>query len=147
MNPCQRFLVLLGVTIAVAGLAGGAAADAVFMAPESVQADGAGHFSFTAVLTAGQDCVGYVGHAYVGQDNVNGSLWADTFCIDPQPVAPGTQYWFTVEGNLIDPGLPGTVWSHSAHCTGGGGEAITTVLAPVVPNDPDSWGSLKSRYR
>lgn len=147
MNYCQRLLVRVLVTAAACGAASSAPADAVFLAPGTVQADGAGHFSFVSVLIAGQDCVGYTGHAYVGQDNVSGSLWADTFCIDPQPVAPGTQYWFTVEGDLIDPGQSGAIWSHSAHCTGGGGEAVTTVLAPTVPDDPQSWGSLKSRYR
>ncbi len=143
----QRLLVLVLLAAAACGGAGAAQADATFLAPATVQADGAGNFTFIAVLIAGEGCVGVTGHAYLGQDNVDAMLWADTFCIDPQPVAPGTQYWFTVEGSLIDPGRSGTVWSHSAHCTGGGGDAVTTVLAPTVPNDESSWGSLKSHYR
>ena len=148
MNHGQRLGIVMLVAAAVAGGgADSASADAVFLAPESVQADGAGHFSFESVLIAGQDCVGYTGHAYVGQENIDGGLWADTFCIEPQPVAPGALYRFTVEGSLVDPGRSGTIWSHAAHCTGGGGEGLTIVLAPAVPDDPDSWGSLKSRYR
>lgn len=147
MNHCQRLPVTVLVAVIACGAVPSAPADAVFLAPESVQADGAGRFGFVAVLIAGQGCMGYTGHAYIGQDNVEGSLWVDTFCIDPQPVEPGAQSWFTVEGNLIDPTRSGTIWSHSAHCLGGGGEAVTTVLAPTVPGVPDSWGGLKSRYR
>lgn len=147
MNQCQRVSIVVLASATLCSAAPPALADAAFLAPATVQADGAGRFGFEVVLIAGQDCVGYTGYAYVGQDNVDGGLWADTFCIDPQPVAPGTQYWFTVEGHLVDPGRSGTVWSHSAHCSGGGGEALTVVLPPAVPADPDNWGSLKSRYR
>jgi hypothetical protein len=71
---------------------------------------------------------------------------ADTFCIDPQPIAPGAQVTFAVRGRLADPARSGTVFSESYFCQGGGGRRETTVLAPSVPNVAETWGGIKARY-
>ena len=145
MIRCQRFLVFLSFIAILA--AGPALGDAVFWAPETVQADGAGEFSFTALLIAGEGCEGWTGYGYGGVANVIGGEWADTFCIDPQPIAPGVSFTIEVQGRLADPARGGTVFAESSFCTGGGGHVETTVLAPSVPNASESWGGIKARYR
>jgi hypothetical protein len=139
------FLTLFCVT-ALAGLPT-ANADAVFWAPNFVQADEEGNFSFTAHLVAGDNCVGWTGYGYFGVENVEGGTWVDTFCVDPQPIPPGTDLTFEVSGQLSDPTMPGIVHSESYFCQGGGGNFETSVLAPAVPTEPGSWRTLKARYR
>ena len=134
------------LTLAFLLFSSAAGATAVYIAPESVMAEGDGSFSFEVTLVAGEDCVGWTGYGYGGSENVTGGMFADTFCIDPQPIAPGSELKFEVTGNLIDPKQFGTVWSSSAFCTGGGGEAETIILAPSVSNEDQSWGALKAKY-
>lgn len=123
-----------------------AGATAQYIAPEFVVARGDGTFAFEVKLVAGQDCVGWTGYGYGGSENVAGGMFADTFCIDPQPIEPGTELTFEVTGYLIDPTQQGTAWSSSAFCVGGGGQAETTILAPAVPNEEQSWSTLKAKY-
>ena len=146
--PSHRLFMFLTLFCATA-LAGvsTANAEAVFWAPDFVQADGAGNFSFTAHLVAGDNCVGWTGYGYFGVENVEGGTWVDTFCMDPQPIPPGTDLTFEVSGQLGDPTMPGIVQSESYFCQGGGGNLETTVLAPAVPNEPGSWSTLKAQYR
>ena len=122
-------------------------AEAVFWAPEFVQADGEGNFSFTAHLVAGDNCVGWSGYGFFGVENVEGGAWVDTFCVDSQPIAPGTDVTVEVSGQLNDPTMPGIVHSESYFCQGGGGSFETTVLVPGVGNEPGSWSTLKGQYR
>ena len=124
-----------------------AAGECVFVAPESVQADGAGQFSFVAILMAGSDCVGFAGYHYQGLENIEASLWVDTFCIDPQPIAPGSTFPIDVDGTLTDPALNGSIYSEAAFCEGGYGSATTLVLAPAVPTFLSSWDRIKACYR
>ena len=124
-----------------------AAGDCVFVAPESVQADGAGQFGFFAILIAGSDCVGFAGYHYQGVENIEAGLWVDTFCIDPQPIAPGSTVPIDVDGTLTDPALNGSIYSEAAFCEGGYGDATTLVLAPAVPTFLSSWDSIKACYR
>ena len=148
MIRSHRLFMFLALISAIA-LAGGstANAEALFWAPEIVQADSEGNFSFTAHLVAGDDCVGWTGYGYFGVENVEGGMWADTFCMDPQPIAPGIDLTFEVSARLGDPTMPGIVHSESYFCQGGGGYFETTVLAPAVPNEPGSWSTLKAQYR
>lgn len=147
MIRCQRVGVILGVALVLALGAGPAAAEVVLIAPVSVQADGDGSFSYVAQLFVGDGCVGLTGYGYFGVENVTGGEWADTFCIDPQPVAPGTVVNIAVSGTLTDPAQPGRMYVTSGCCTGGFGEAETLVVAPTVPDAPTAWGALKARYR
>ena len=133
-------------TIALLLIAPPATASMFYLAPEFVRAEGDGSFSFEVTLVAGEGCVGWTGYGYGGAENVEGGMWADTFCIDPQPIEPGTEFKFEVIGKLIDPTQVGRAWSSSAFCVGGGGEAETVVLAPVVDNEDQSWSALKARY-
>jgi hypothetical protein len=140
----MRILIL---TCAVLLIASTAAADAFFYAPESVTADGDGSFSFYVALVAGEGCVGWTGYGYGGVENVTGGIYVDTFCMEMDPIEPGTPLNFEVRGRLTDPTQDGIVWAESAFCTGGGGWAETTIRAPSVPNDDESWSTLKARYR
>lgn len=138
-------VLLVGITMVVCVPL--AAGDCVYVAPESVQADGAGQFSFIGFLIAGSDCVGFAGYHYQGVENIEAGLWVDTFCIDPQPIAPGSTISITVEGTLTDPALNGSIYSEAAFCEGGYGSAITLVLAPSVSTYPSSWDGIKACYR
>jgi hypothetical protein len=134
------------LTLAILLFSSAAGATAQYIAPEFVMAEGDGSFSFEVTLVAGEDCVGWTGYGYGGSENVTGGMFADTFCIDPQPIAPGSELSFEVTGNLIDPTQFGTVWSSSAFCAGGGGEAETVILAPSVSTEEQSWSVLKGKY-
>ncbi|RKZ12183.1 hypothetical protein DRQ50_12365 [bacterium] len=146
MKPCQRLFTLVSIcTVLIAG-ANPAMAQTVFWAPESVQAVGDGSFSFIAGITAGDDCVGIWGYHYEGVENIEASMWADTFCIDPQPIAPGEIISFVVSGVLTDPAMPGVVFSEMGCCNVSGEGATTTVVPPAVASGRSSWGTLKARY-
>jgi hypothetical protein len=124
-----------------------ALADAQFSAPVMVQADGGGYFSFTAGIEAGQGCIGFGGYSYFGTENVDGGLFVDTFCIDPQPVEPGTLFSFEVVGHLVDLGSNGAVVSDAFFCEGGYGNQVTIILAPTVGTVTTTWSGLKATYR
>lgn len=122
-------------------------ADALLIAPDAVRAEGDGSFSFTATLVAGTGCVGWTGYGYGGEQNVTGGMYADTFCIDPQPIEPGSTLSFEVRGQLDDPGQYGIVWMESGFCVGGNDYAHTVVLPSSVENDEESWSTLKAKFR
>ena len=147
MIRCQRMIALPLAALVLAVSALPAAAEAEFYAPASVRAGGDGSFSFEAHLVAGADCVGWTGYGYFGEENVVGGEWADTFCIEPQPVAPGTVMTIAVSGKLTDPASSGLVYVTSGFCSGGYGEAQTLIQPPTVPTAPPTWGGLKARYR
>jgi hypothetical protein len=144
MGAAKRILPIAVVLLVAAAPAAGSA---IYLAPDIVRADGDGSFRFTVTLVAGQDCVGWTGYGYWGEANVEAGFYADTFCMDPQPIEPGAELQFEVRGRLVDPTLPGAVWSESAFCTGGGGTHLTAVLAPSVKAGKSGWSALKSRYR
>jgi len=149
MNRCHRdFLILSLLVLCLVAAAVPAAAQTVFWAPPSVQADGAGNFSFTAGVATGDDgCVGIWGWHYEGLDNIETDLWVDTFCIDPQPIGAGEFIGFAVSGSLVDPARPGTILSESGCCNILFDGVVTVVLAPTVANEDVGWGTLKARYR
>lgn len=147
MSSCQRFAAAILALVICLSWVTPASADAFFFAPGSVQADGSGHFSFNAVLTAGAGCVGFAGYHFEGTTNVSDFLFVDTFCIDPQPVAEGGTVLLEVTGTLDDPSLGGEVFTEGAFCLGGGGSGSTLILAPTVAVEAETWSGLKACYR
>lgn len=145
MSAWPRFLVA-GVLL-ILSAAPAAAVDSMIIANPSVQADGAGEFAFTFYLQVGDGAVGLTGYAVIGLENVEESLWVDTFCIDPQPIEAGSLIPFEAWGRLDDPGADGRVAVESGFCNGGVHQAEVTVLAPAVGPTPTGWSALKACYR
>jgi hypothetical protein len=133
-------LPILALLVALAPMAG--AHDIV--APASVVADGAGHFSYPVVVTV--DPAVEFGSIYIdGTDNTDlGETWIDGFCM--VVIGPGADV-FMVEGNLADVGDDGSVYFQYSLCDGWLGEATTVILAPTVGAEAATWTSVKGLYR
>ncbi len=114
------------------------------LAPTTVVADGAGHFSF--VVSVEVTVAANNGSQYInGADNTDlGESWADGFCIGEW--TPG-HYPTIVSGNLSDPGLNGSVFFQHSLCDGWSGSATIDIQAPAVGVQTTRWGALKARYR
>ena len=115
-----------------------------FSAPATVVADGSGHFYYevTVVITTPIEFA----YVYVnGNDNTDiGEWFGDGFCLNV--VEPGI-YIDSVEGNLLDLSLDGSVYYEHAMCDGWIGSGTTVILAPTVGTDAVSWSVVKGRYR
>jgi hypothetical protein len=135
------------LVLALLTVAAPAAASVLFIAPQTVTADADGNFAYTATLISNQECLGWAGFGMWGVDNVELGMWVDTFCMDPQPIAPNTPINVEVAGQLTDPATPGVVAAESSFCTCGGGSQETIVLPAPVDNDDESWSTLKAKYR
>jgi hypothetical protein len=112
--------------------------------PQTIQADGAGHFAYEVVVVITESAA----LAWVevdGGHNTDVPSWiGDGFCI--QPVDPG-EYRYPMEGNLLDPELDGSIAFAQVMCDGWAGSDTTVIEAPSVDVVPASWGTVKGMYR
>ena len=123
------------------------AQETTFWVPDIVVADGDGAFTFMTMLIAGDGVVGWAAYCWAGIENVEGGVCVDSFCIDPQPIAPGSLFGYEISGWLTDPSENGSIYADNYFCVGGGGSTEILIQAPAVDNDATSWGALKARYR
>lgn len=114
------------------------------VAPASVVADGAGHFSYPVVVTV--DPAVEFGSIYIdGTVNTDlGETWIDGFCM--QVIGPGDDL-FMVEGNLADVGADGSVYFQYVLCDTWMGEVTTVIEAPSVSARATTWTTVRGLYR
>ncbi|HOX24174.1 MAG TPA: hypothetical protein PLL30_00290 [Candidatus Krumholzibacteria bacterium] len=130
--------------LAFALIVSAAAAAHDLTGPASVVADAAGHFAYevTLVVTSPTE---FAWSEIDGSEGTDlGWQIFDGFCLET--IEPGT-YAIPIEGNLLDPQVPGVV--HYSHflCDGWEETVSTTIVPLSVGLEPATWGDVKSLYR
>lgn len=117
-------------------------------APGQITAQPDGSFSYSVTFTKGPGSSPFAGMAYYGEQNVEGGLWGDCFCLESCPVYdPGETFTFEVSGHLIDMQQPGQMYAEVSMCSSGGANAVTDVLpfassgVPPMPGDDRFWNA------
>ena len=112
--------------------------------PAQVQADAGGHFSIdvVVVLTSATE---FASSTTDGTDNTSlGNSIADGFCY--QLYQPGN-YASSINGQLLNPALDGTVLYYVSYCDGWNAQRSTTIRSATVGADESSWSAIKALYR
>jgi hypothetical protein len=113
-------------------------------APDVIQADGSGAFTWVITVTITSP-IEFAYAEWDGTDNTDvGVQIADGFCM--VVIEPGTQE-FVIAGNLLDPTEQGSLTYTHAMCDGWDGTVSTTVLPPSVSVEQTSFSTLRERYR
>lgn len=109
-----------------------------FWAPEYLQSQPGGDFSFKAKFTAGPGGATiandqWYGEVLDGVINVQGTGFSDCPCsLGGCPLGPGETWEVDVDGSLIDPDAPGRVAVSVGLCSGAGEMELVTVT-PFTP--------------
>jgi hypothetical protein len=114
------------------------------IAPGSVQANAAGHFSYEVHLQVSATTQ-FAYSEWDGTDNTTiGHVTADGFCLQ---VVPAGLHVITITGDLLNPTTTGTVHYTHALCDSWQATVTTTVIPYPVAAPAQTWSAIKSLYR